>query len=205
MSKCDKCGAEIKQNVKFCKACGSKSFDEKKARVMAQEKTWVKSAAIAAALVLVVIVAWMLKGTRGTSMSDAAQFAPDHNSSRQAKAEAVMPENGNIRIPVSKVEDGNAHFFAYDKDKKTITFFVMKAADGSLRTAFDACMACNYAKLGYRQDGGAVVCNNCGMGFSASDIGRKTGGCSPIPVERMIDGQMIVLKAEDLEAGARYF
>ncbi len=81
----------------------------------------------------------------------------------------------------------------------------MKASDGSIRTAFDACTACNHAKLGYRQEGGVVVCNNCGMGFEPADVGKVTGGCSPIPVNKTMDGKMLVLRTSDLEAGAQYF
>jgi uncharacterized membrane protein len=32
-----------------------------------------------------------------------------------------------------------------------------------------------------------------------------TGGCNPIPVNKTINGQTLVLKAKDLEAGAQYF
>jgi uncharacterized membrane protein len=110
-----------------------------------------------------------------------------------------------VSIPLKTVEDGKAHFFAYATGGKTITFFVMKAMDGSIRTAFDACVACNHAKLGYRQEGSLVVCNNCGMGFKPTEIGMVSGGCNPIPVNKSVDGQMIVLKAKDLEAGAQYF
>ena len=42
------------------------------------------------------------------------------------------------------------------------------------------------------------------MGFRPEEIGNETGGCNPIPVGRSIDGQMVVLKAKDLEAGAQY-
>jgi uncharacterized membrane protein len=66
-------------------------------------------------------------------------------------------------------------------------------------------VACNHAKLGYRQEGSLVVCNNCGMGFKPTDIGMTTGGCNPIPVKKSVEGQTIVLKAKDLEDGARYF
>jgi uncharacterized membrane protein len=43
------------------------------------------------------------------------------------------------------------------------------------------------------------------MGFKPTDIGRVTGGCNPIPVNKSVDGQMLVLKTKDLEAGAQYF
>ncbi len=133
-------------------------------------------------------------------------FAPHRDASlRLANAEAVQDEKGSVLIPLATLDDGKAHFYALAAGGKTITFFAMKASDGSIRTAFDACMACNHAKLGYRQEKGLVVCNNCGMGFDPAEIGRVTGGCNPIPVNKSIEGRMLVLKTSDLEGGAQYF
>ncbi len=213
MSKCNKCGAEVKEQAKYCKACGSSlpgagvSLDEKKARVMSGEKQWVKPVAIAAALVLAVGAAWMLKGFYMSKRMGSHPMFPPHRdlSARLTTAVPVKEQGGDVRIPVKTVDDGKAHFFAYTADSKTVTFFVMKALDGSFRTALDACVACNHAKLGYRQEGALVVCNNCGMGFKPTDIGMTTGGCNPIPINKSIDGQLIVLKARDLENGAQYF
>jgi hypothetical protein len=211
MGKCGKCGADVKESAKFCKSCGGNALlSDKKARVMtgtAGEKSWVKPAVIAAVLIAVVAGFWMFRESRAANqMGGQPAFSPQRDASgRLANAVRVTAEGGVVHIPVRTVEDGNAHFFAYETAGKTITFFAVKAADGSVRTAFDACMACNHAKLGYRQEGSSVVCNNCGMGFSPADIGRKTGGCNPIPVEKTVDGQMIVLNAKDLEAGVQYF
>lgn len=209
MSKCSKCGIEMKENVKYCKSCGKQtSFEDKKARVMEGNngKSWVKPAIIVALAVLIAVGGWMYRESKaGASMNGQLMFSPNRGASVRAAALEVTSENGEVRIRSENVQDGNAHFFAYKAGAKTITFFVMKAADGSIRTALDACVACNHAKLGYRQEGKAVVCNNCGMGFSPEDIGRQTGGCSPIPVQKTTDGRMIVLKARDLEAGVQYF
>jgi len=213
MSKCNTCGAEVKEQAKYCKACGSSlpgagaSLNEKKSRVMSGEKQWVKPVAIAAAVVLALGAVWMLKGFyMSKRMGNHPMFPPHRDlSARLTTAVLVKEQDGDVRIPVSSVDDGNTHFFAYTAGNKTVTFFVMKAMDGSFRTALDACVACNHAKLGYRQEGALVVCNNCGMGFKPTDIGAVTGGCNPIPVNKSIDGQLIVLKAKDLEAGAQYF
>jgi uncharacterized membrane protein len=213
MSMCGKCGAEMKENAKYCKACGSSLsggdalLNDKKARVMTREKQWVKPAAIAAAVVLVVAAIWLAKGVYLSKRMGPHPMFPPHRdaSARLMNAASVKEQGGDVSIPLKTVEDGKAHFFAYDTDGKTITFFVIKAMDGSIRTAFDACMACNHAKLGYRQEGSLVVCNNCGMGFKPTEIGMVSGGCNPIPVNKSVDGQMIVLKAKDLEAGAQYF
>jgi uncharacterized membrane protein len=211
MSKCSKCGEEMKEKAKYCKACGSigagVSLDEKKARVLIQERQWKKPLVIMAALVLAVVVIWLGKGVYMSKRTGAHPMFPPHRdaSARLMNAVPVTEQGADVRIPLKILDDGNAHFFAYTAGGKTITFFAMKAMDGSIRTALDACVACNHAKLGYRQEGSLVVCNNCGMGFKPTDIGMTTGGCNPIPVKKSVDGQTIVLKAKDLEDGAQYF
>jgi hypothetical protein len=212
MSTC-KCGVETKEGAKFCKACGSglsganSSLNDKKARVMTQERTWVKPAVIIGVVLILLAGAWMAKGiVMAKNMGGRPMFSPSRDASaRLSRAVAVKSDNGDVRIPLQSIDDGKAHFFAYASGGKTVTFFVIKAADGSIRTAFDACVACNHAKLGYRPEGDLVVCNNCGMGFKPADIGVETGGCNPIPVNKSIDGTMIVLKAKDLDAGVQYF
>jgi uncharacterized membrane protein len=32
-----------------------------------------------------------------------------------------------------------------------------------------------------------------------------TGGCNPIPINKTTNGQVLVLKVKDLEAGGQYF
>ncbi len=211
MNKCSKCGAEAKETARFCKACGAPTGDEalkdKKARILRKEKTWVKPAVITAAIVLVLAAAWMAKGALMAKKMGGHPMFPPHRdqSARLTNALPVKEQGGIVSIALAAVADGKAHFYSYSSNGKMITFFVMKAADGSIRSAFDACMSCNHAKLGYRQEGGLVVCNNCGMGFNPGEIGKVTGGCSPIPIEKSTEGQMIVLRTRDLEAGAQYF
>ncbi len=210
MNKCGKCGAQITNNSKYCKACGSSisttgaSLDTKKARVLNRERQWIKPVIISVVVALALTAGWMFSASRKTVAHPV--FQPQREGAATlTKAVPVKAARGTIRIPVAGVADGKAHFFSYEGQAKTILFFAIRAADGSIRTAFDACVACNHAKLGYREEGELVVCNNCGMGFKPTDIGIMTGGCSPIAVEKSLDGQMIVLKTKDLETGAMYF
>ncbi len=212
MNKCIKCGAEMDDSSVYCKACSiavraNSGHEGKKARVMGREKTWIKPTAIAAVIVCIAVAGWFLKDlvtARHAGMHPSFATQRDH-SARHINAVVVNDKGGVVRIPLATVQDGNAHFFTFPSGGKKISFFAMRAPDGSIRTAFDACMSCNHAKLGYRQEGEYVVCNNCGMGFKPTDIGRVTGGCNPIPVNKSVEGQMLVLKAKDLEAGAEYF
>ncbi len=213
MSKCSQCGVEAKGSANFCKACGAAfskagaAMQDKKARVMGKEKTSFKPVVIAAVIVIAVVMVWAGKTmVMKQRMGSSASFAPFRDASaRLTKATPIKSEGGNIRIPLAEVGDGNAHFFAYEAGGKVITFFVMQAADGNIRTAYDACVACNHAKLGYRQEGNQVVCNNCGMGFKPADIGTRSGGCNPIPVNRTLDGAILIVKANDIEKGSQYF
>ncbi len=109
-------------------------------------------------------------------------------------------------IPVSKVDDGKAHFYNYESSSGvTIRFFVLKSSDGVFRAAFDACDVCYSAKKGYRQEGDYMVCNNCGNKFPSTKINEEKGGCNPASLDRTIDGGNIVIKNADIEKGVRFF
>jgi hypothetical protein len=114
--------------------------------------------------------------------------------------------DNSLYIPVSKVNDGIAHFYTYESStSKTIRFFVLKSSDGVIRAAFDACDVCYEAKKGYHQEGDFMVCNNCGMKFPSAKINEESGGCNPSPLKREIEGDSIVILKEEIEKGARFF
>ncbi|CAH2030390.1 DUF2318 domain-containing protein [Trichlorobacter ammonificans] len=122
------------------------------------------------------------------------------------KYEKVKVVNGAVSIPTAKVNDGKARYFKYSDGGKEISFFIVKAADGTFRTAFDACDACFREKKGYEQHGDKMVCKNCNMRFATNRIGpHAVGGCNPSHLPSVTSGGTIVIKADDLQQGARYF
>ncbi len=122
------------------------------------------------------------------------------------KFEKVKVENGTVSIAVSKVSDGKARYFKFTDGGKEISFFIVKAPDGTFRTAFDACDACYREKKGYEQQGDKMVCKNCNMRFATNRIGpHAVGGCNPSHLPSTTSGNSIVIKADDLKQGARYF
>ena len=114
-------------------------------------------------------------------------------------------ENGEVKVPIGGLSAGAADYYVFQANGKDIKFFVLKASDGTVRAALDACNACYHAKLGYRHEGETMVCNNCGMGFKSSDIGKVSGGCNPVPLQNTQDGKTLIVKASELEAGAKFF
>lgn len=209
MTVCSKCGVELKKGAKFCKSCGSGHQDaaqqkDKKSRVLAAEKKSSKTyivlgiaaIAIGAGLFFALSGSRSLDGVMGTA-------APQRGAS--SSYTAVNAENGSVSIPVSELRGSEARFFVYSAGGKDIKFFALRASDGTIRVALDACQACYRAKLGYHQKGDTMVCNNCGIAFRSADIGVIRGGCNPIPLDNKNDDKLIIVKAKDLENEAKYF
>jgi uncharacterized membrane protein len=137
------------------------------------------------------------------------------NSQKNGSAQAASIASGGpatggggsaVTIPVSQVSDGNVHFFSTTVGGTTVKYFVVKAPDGSLRTAFNACDVCFPYKKGYRQQSAGVVqCNNCGRVFTAASIDVQRGGCNPGPISAKVVGNNLVIPAGQLQSGVRFF
>jgi len=117
----------------------------------------------------------------------------------------VANEDGVVGFSVAEFADGAAHYYTLMVDGRPVEFFIIQDKDGVLRTAYNACEVCYRAKLGYRQDGRVMVCNNCGSRFPIEQINTVRGGCNPAPLEGRLDGDDVVIKATDIAAGLSYF
>jgi uncharacterized membrane protein len=122
------------------------------------------------------------------------------------KYEKVKVSNGTISVPVANLADGKAHFYKFEDGGKEISFFAVKSADGSIKTAFDACDACYKSKKGYEQQADKMNCKNCNQKFAINRLGpNATGGCNPGYLPHQLTGNTITINASDLKGGARYF
>jgi len=209
MAMCSKCGVEMQQGAKFCKACGTgpEANSDKKARVMAGTSRSPKTAIIAGVATAVVVAGWFVysSSVRARSVERPMMTQAERTGNSSVSYMPVKSENGDIKVPLGSLQGNTATYFVYSAGGKEIKFLVLRASDGTIRAALDACQACYHAKLGYRQNGDTLVCNNCGMGFKSTDVGHITGGCSPIPLRNSQDGATLVVKAKDLEEGVKYF
>lgn len=76
-----------------------------------------------------------------------------------------------------------AKFYPVTVDGIKMEVIVVKASDGTIRTAFNACQVCASSGRGYYiQVGHTLVCQNCGNVFDIDDIGKVHGGCNPAPI-----------------------
>jgi len=96
----------------------------------------------------------------------------------------------------------------FDSQGTKIRFFAVKAKDGSIKTAFDACDVCFGSKKGYRQEGDNMICNNCGNKYPISGLGTKNlggGGCWPGYLPNKIQGENLIIENSKLEEGKYRF
>jgi len=122
------------------------------------------------------------------------------------KYEKVKANGEVVSIPVAKASSGKAKFYRFDDGGKEVVFFVVKAADGSYRTAFDACDACYKEKKGYEQQDDKMVCKNCNMKFGTNRIGpHAVGGCNPSYLPSRVSGGNVIINVNDLKSGSRFF
>ncbi len=122
------------------------------------------------------------------------------------KYEKVQASGGIVTIPIAKLADGKSRFYKFEDNGKEISFFAVKSADGSIKTAFDACDACYKSKKGYEQQGDKMNCKNCNQKFAINRLGpNATGGCNPGYLPHQLNGGSILIKTDDLKGGARYF
>lgn len=117
----------------------------------------------------------------------------------------VKAVDGEVRIPISDINDGVARHYSYKTDTQEIKFFVVKSRDGVIRAAFDACDVCFPAKKGYTQDGDYMICNNCGRRFHSTQVNVVEGGCNPAPLNREVVGEFLIIKETDILPGGRFF
>jgi len=167
-------------------------------------------------LMLVAMLALALTGCTVGKATDSveppAQTAAPASSVETAApvpADAQPPESaGGLSIPIAELDD-SAHFYAADVDGVTVEVVAVKLADGSIRTAFNACQVCYDSGRGYfEQEGNELVCQNCGNRYTMDQVGLGGGGCNPTPIGekyRTSDGTTISISQDVLKAGRPLF
>jgi uncharacterized membrane protein len=131
--------------------------------------------------------------------------SPAEATAAPVPAEPQATESAaGLSIPIAEL-DGNAHFYTADVDGVPVEVVVVKLADGSIRTAFNACQVCYDSGKGYfKQEGDELVCQNCGNRYTMDQVGLNAGGCNPAPIgeaDRSSDGTTLTISQDVLKTG----
>ncbi|MDR1603469.1 MAG: DUF2318 domain-containing protein [Gracilibacteraceae bacterium] len=143
--------------------------------------------AVAVAIVLALIA---LNGKIGPNAGAETNAAAETSAGAGANAAAetsgaetsAAVQNTDIVIPVDQVSE-QAAFYPAEIDGTSLEVIAVRAPDGTIRTAFNTCQICYDSGRGYyKQDGDALVCQNCGNRFKMSQVEIQSGGCNPWPI-----------------------
>jgi uncharacterized membrane protein len=123
------------------------------------------------------------------------------------KLSAVKDSDGreHFVFNTSDFPSGRVNFYSVNHNGTDIRFFMVRAQDGIVRAAFDACDVCFREQRGYILQGDFMICVNCGMRFRLDRINHASGGCNPSPLARAFDGDRIIIYKDDVVKGVRYF
>ncbi|MDR0839231.1 MAG: DUF2318 domain-containing protein [Oscillospiraceae bacterium] len=103
-------------------------------------------------------------------------------ASKGAPAAKTVTRDENLVIPLSDVSE-KASFYPVEIGGTKLEVIAIKAADGTVRTAFNTCQVCYGSGRGYyKQEGDMLVCQNCGNRFKADHVEVQSGGCNPWPI-----------------------
>jgi len=131
-----------------------------------------------------------------------AEFAYTKSVSGLSPATLVTFSNGQTRIPLAQVSDGDLHRFSAVENGITIRFWLYKKPDGKIATVFDACQICG--GVGFYKGANGVVCKNCASPINAQSVGTK-GGCNPVPLTAEMTDDAVIIKAADIASGIKMF
>ncbi|MDR1788186.1 MAG: DUF2318 domain-containing protein [Treponema sp.] len=138
----------------------------------------------------------------GAAAGGFAQAADDLNKLQP------LVKDADLVITVADV-GADARFYPVDVDGTRIEVLVVKAPDGTIRTAFNTCQACYASGRGfYKQQGTVLVCQNCGRRFRMSQVEVDAGGCNPLPIfaaDKRVTAKTITVPLATLKKAKGYF
>ncbi len=152
-----------------------------------RDRFW-KLAATAASLLVIVLIS--------------AQFIYSRTAQAMTPPERVSIENGEAQISTGPLADHDLHRYVIDVGGTEVRVIAVLDSSGTVRAGLDACVICGHQ--GYYQDGKNVICRNCGAVIYVPTIGMA-GGCNPIHVDYLIEGDKLQIPATALAAAAKYF
>jgi high-affinity iron transporter len=131
-----------------------------------------------------------------------AEFIYTKSVSALSPATEVSFNNGQVKIPLDQVSDGDLHRYQAQENGEPIRFWLYQKPDGKVATVFDACQICG--AVGFYKSANGVVCKNCAAPINPQSVGTA-GGCNPVPLKATQTADSVIIQEADIAAGSRMF
>ncbi|MEM6454068.1 MAG: Fe-S-containing protein [Acidobacteriota bacterium] len=137
----------------------------------------------------------------------AADYAFDGGFSRDRFIRVGPDDAGMVVLDVADVPAGEGRFYRFlNYGNQEVKFFVARDLLGKIHVAFDASENHYKTKRGFTVQNGWVVDNKCDTTSRIEHIGLDDKvRCRPVAIPHQIEGNMVVLKEDDILRGWRYF
>jgi uncharacterized membrane protein len=103
--------------------------------------------------------------------------------------------NGKAAISTKDLPKGELQRYAANVNGARVRFLLYRKPDGSIASVFDACQICG--GVGFYKGTTGIICKNCAAPINPQSVGQP-GGCNPIPLQSVQDGDSVVISITDL-------
>ncbi len=199
---CTQCGEAVQPNANFCNNCGVKlvqiesrtapaggtGFEEKRARVLAQNQSrntpkifFYGVAGLFLVFGLVSFINSLPSRANPIIEQQPVVFEPLQypNSPSQMKPVPAKTEKGKIILSLDLVKEKKFVAFDYQSAKGAIPLLAYISPEGKVVTAVSMCEPCNSTRFHIRSD--KLVCNSCSTTWELDNLSGVSGACQEYP------------------------
>jgi FTR1 family protein len=112
-----------------------------------------------------------------------------------SQAMEVTFTNGKAVISTKDLPKGELQRYAANVNGARVRFLLYRKPDGNIASVFDACQICG--GVGFYKGTSGIICKNCAAPINPQSVGQP-GGCNPIPLQSVQDGDSVVISITDL-------
>ncbi|HET9839142.1 MAG TPA: Fe-S-containing protein, partial [Candidatus Angelobacter sp.] len=160
----------------------SKAEERKAEWTARRERRWAITVCVTAFVFIFMVTAEFIYA-QGIKISPATELQPDAQGKVTVK---VSPEN---------LPEGELQRYSVDVNGTKVRFLLYRKPDNKVAAVFDACQICG--AVGFYKGTAGLICKNCAAPINPQSVGQA-GGCNPIPLEAVQNGDSVVILVTDL-------
>jgi high-affinity iron transporter len=131
-----------------------------------------------------------------------AEFIYAKSVSALSPATPVTFVNGQVKIPLRELSDGELHRYEAKENGADVRFWLYQKPDGKVASVLDACQICGAVGFYKRQN--TIICKNCAAPLNQRSLGMP-GGCNPIPLSAEITSDSVIIEEANVATHSREF
>jgi high-affinity iron transporter len=112
-----------------------------------------------------------------------------------SQATEITFTNGKVVISTKDLPQGELQRYAANVNGTRVRFLLYRKPDNKIASVFDACQICG--GIGFYKGATGLICKNCAAPINPQSVGQS-GGCNPIPLQSVQDGDSVVISLSDL-------